>query len=284
VFGEVSITSDAYPKLLKQISGAPERLYYKGVWREEMFDHCVSIVGTRSSTPYGEKAVRYLISGLDPKVTVVSGFMTGIDRVAHLAALERGLSTIGVLPCGINLVFPPSNRDIYNSILDKSGLLLSEYPDNFAPRKWTFLKRNSIVSGLSRIIIVAEASLGSGSLHTASLAKVQNKVLGAIPGNIFNKLSEGSHKIISTGGHLITEPSQINALLGFEQTNYSLSSAPVLNNSQFMLVLNALKNEDLSFEQLHIATRLSVDCLNKVLTRLELGGEILERNGRFYVG
>jgi DNA processing protein len=268
---------------LKEVKDYPKRLYYKGEWNESYFDNCLAVVGTRSATPYGEKVVKHLLSGLDKRITVVSGFMTGIDRFAHIYALENGLRTIGVLPCGIELVFPPSNIDIYNSILEKFGLIISEYPDFMPPRKWTFLTRNRLVVGLSSFVLVVEASLNSGSLRSASIATKLGRQLGAVPGNIFNRFSQGTHKIITEDGVLVSDSYIINNFFGFDQVNYSDSFVDCSGGKDFERVLSFLRSGEMSFEELLLATGMPSNSMNTIVTQLELSNKIFERNGKFYV-
>ena len=209
----LSINSDKYPPLLKKIKSPPHTLYCKGDLSKIDFNNCLSIVGSREPTEYGVRALEYLFEKLDRSITVVSGFMTGIDALSHELALYYKMKTVAVLPCGINLEYPYRNKNLYHRILNSGGGIISEYPGSMYPLKWTFIKRNRILAGISLGTLVIEAALNSGSMVTAAYTKDYNRSLLVIPGSIFSSKSIGCNTLIGRGGALINSSLEINKIL-----------------------------------------------------------------------
>jgi len=132
----VSIDSPQYPKLLKMIPAAPKKLYYKGDWDEKIFAQCLAVVGARRMTRYGKQITDLLVSELAAVgITIVSGFMYGIDAAAHQATVNIQGRTIACMPCGIDIIHPSYQKKLYEQILDNHGLIISEYETNFFPAK-----------------------------------------------------------------------------------------------------------------------------------------------------
>lgn len=191
-----------YPELLRQINKPPVILYCKG----NLFaDNPIAIVGTRKSDRRSSDIARRISGELaGAGYVITSGMAIGIDREAHLGALQSNSPTIGVLANGIDIVYPAYNRDIYNAIL-KSGrsCLVSEYPPGIYAGKWTFARRNRVISGLSLGTVVVKAAKKSGALITARYALEQNREIFACPGYAFDKSYEGCHNLINNGAVLV---------------------------------------------------------------------------------
>lgn len=166
----IDIQSQDYPCLLKEVRDPPKRLYYKGNFYSNVFDNCLSVVGSRVISDEGRMVIKHLFSSLDKSVTIVSGFMTGVDAEAHEQALRCGLKTVAVMPCGIDCIYPEHQVDLYNEILCNNGLIISEYDNDTKPEIWTYPRRDRVVAGLGKATFVVEASLDSGTLITANLA------------------------------------------------------------------------------------------------------------------
>ena len=177
----VTYSSSLYPEKLKNIANPPYVIFYKG--DISLLDYnMVAIVGSRKNTNYGEQVTKFITSELyNISYGVVSGVAAGIDSIAHREILSRGGKTIGVLGCGIDIVYPKENEKIYDEILKNNGAIISEYYLGTSPRKENFPMRNRIVSGISIGTLVVEAKLRSGSLITAHLALEQGKEVYAIP-------------------------------------------------------------------------------------------------------
>ena len=214
MYGTLKIEDCDYPLFLKSIPDPPKKLYWRGSFNQDIFINCLSVVGSRKMSPYGEKVIESFFLELSPRITIVSGFMYGVDTKVHKEALKRKLKTIAVLPCGLDYLYPKENSDLYNQIEDSEGLLLSEYEGSSGPQTWTFLRRNRIVAGLSKALLVIEASEKSGSLNTAELAGSYNREVLAVPGNIFSDVSKGCLQLLKKNAKPITSGCEINEIMG----------------------------------------------------------------------
>ncbi len=200
--GLLDIGEDSYPKILRQIYLPPPILFFKGNKIKET-KFCVAIVGSRKCTAYGREAAGYISRNLSEiGMTVVSGMAIGVDSYAHKAALEGKGGSIGVLGCGIDIVYPPENKFLYEDIL-LDGSIITEFLPKTPPLKSNFPVRNRIISGLCRGVIVVEAGEKSGAVITCKMALRQNREVFAVPGNIFNPMSRGCHKLIKNGAKLV---------------------------------------------------------------------------------
>lgn len=195
----VKISDGIYPKLLKEIYNPPQKLFYRG--RIELLNKtCISVVGTRRNTDYGEFMTEKIVAELSVlDIAIVSGLAKGIDAIAHKAALENNLPTIAVLGSGINNIYPKTNNGLALEI-EKNGLIISEYEDQTEPVNFQFPQRNRIISGLSIAVIVVEAPEKSGSLITARLALEQNREIFTVPGDVDRETAIGPLKLIQDCG------------------------------------------------------------------------------------
>lgn len=194
----------AYPVRLKNIPDPPMVLYYRGNLPDCDASPLIGVVGTRKASAYGlgvAKRMGYQIAKCGG--TVVSGMASGIDGAAMQAALTAGGCVIGVLGCGVDVVYPQSNRGLYTDT-ERYGCLISEFPPGSPPEGWHFPKRNRIISGISCGVLVVEAPLGSGSLITARSAADQGRDVFAVPGNIDVPTFAGSNRLIREGASLVT--------------------------------------------------------------------------------
>ncbi len=195
----VTINDAAYPQRLREIFDPPLLLFALGR-TELMNSHAVALVGTRRPTPYGLAAAERLSADLAKAgLTIVSGLARGIDTAAHRAALDTHGATVAVLGCGVDVLYPSSNRKLYDDIA-KRGLLVSEFPMDAPAFPQNFPVRNRIVSGLSLGVVIVEGAQYSGSAITAKLAMDQGREVFAVPGNITSKMSWGPNLLIKEGG------------------------------------------------------------------------------------
>ncbi len=198
----LNISGKFYPKLLREIFYPPPVLFYKGNQILKS-DYLLAIVGTRKCSAYGKDVARYISRQLSKiGITIVSGMASGIDYWAQKAALEEKGSSIGILGCGIDIIYPPENKDLYSQLMD-NGSLLTEFFPGTPPLKSNFPARNRIISGMSMGVVVIEAGIKSGALITGEFALNQNREVFAIPGSIFNSESQGCHKLIKNGAKLV---------------------------------------------------------------------------------
>ena len=280
VSGYVDRADDRFPALLGDIADPPKRLYYKGHWSAALFDVCLGVVGSRRMTTYGRHVAEKLVYEVAGRgITIVSGFMYGIDATAHGATLSAEGKTIAVMPCGIDLIHPPHQKDLYKRILDGGGLVMSEYKGDEKPQNWMYPRRNRIIAGLSKAVLVIEAAMKSGSLITANYAKKYNKRLLAIPGNITSSNSEGTLHLIKNGAVLVKDSNDVLAALGLQV----LSKDPMHKNKESDLpLINLLLREPMNIDELSRAIGASSAVLGTQLSLLQLRGEIFEEQGKYY--
>jgi DNA processing protein len=198
----LTLKDDAYPKRLKDIYDPPAVLYVRGEFKKED-DLAVSIVGSRKTSPYGRGITERVSQELARHgVTIVSGMARGIDSLAHWGAISAGGRTIAVLGCGVDVIYPSENRNLFKKIID-CGAVLSEFRMGSPPEAGHFPKRNRIISGLSLGVVVVEASTKSGSLLTAGYALEQGREVFAVPGNVGFDGSRGTNRLIKEGAKMV---------------------------------------------------------------------------------
>lgn len=204
----VSCFSEKYPDSLKFIDNRPVFLYIRGNI-ENLYEDCIAIVGSRNASIYGRNVARKIAKELaDRNINIVSGLAAGIDKFAHLGALESKTGkTIAVLGTGIsdNEIYPFENKKLFENILENKGTIISEFKLGTKPLKYNFPLRNRIISGLSTKLIVVEAAKNSGSLITADFALEQGKDIYAVPGNITSENSVGTNELIKQGAYLFNK-------------------------------------------------------------------------------
>ncbi len=197
-FKWMSFWSSEYPKNLRNIYAPPIILYYKGELKQEDVNS-VSIVGTRMATSYGKYQTEIFSKQLvQNRITIVSGMARGIDSIAHKSTLKNGGRTIAVVGSGLDIIYPPENRKLFDAISEQ-GAVISEYKLGTKPDAQNFPKRNRIISGLSLGTLVVETKQTGGALQTARFALDQNREVFAIPGNLEIAQSEGTNSLIQKG-------------------------------------------------------------------------------------
>ncbi|MFB6305416.1 MAG: DNA-processing protein DprA [Flavobacteriales bacterium] len=284
---EIKIESSKYPQRLKETKDPPDKLFQKGEWNSELLQNCLSVVGTRQMTKYGKKALRKIVHEISAQgITIVSGFMYGLDAQAHKAALEVNGKTIAVMPCGIEEIQPAHQKNLYKEILNDNGSIISELPDNHPPEKWTFVKRNRIVAGISQATLVVEGGKDSGTLITADFAKEYNRQLLAIPCPITSKVSHTPNNLIKEGAKMVTKPQDI--LDFFELKTEKAKTKNEKQDKQSLSkeekqIIKLLENEPLSVDEISNKTGIDSQKLNTTLSKMELSGLIKEESSKFYV-
>lgn len=208
---QLSRKDPAYPLLLEHIPDPPDILFCRGNL-SLLATPCLGVVGTRKLTPYGKQAAVMITRELVRHgFTVVSGLALGADTAAHQTAVDHGGNTIAVLGTGIDdeSMFPQDNLGLMHEILDKGGLVMSEYPAGTHGTRFTFPLRNRIISGLSKGVVIVEADEKSGALITARCAAEQNRDVFAVPGPITSPRSLGPNKLIQSGAKLVVSAADI---------------------------------------------------------------------------
>jgi len=204
-----------YPPALRSLEDAPPLLYMRGTLLES--DRvALAMVGTRTATRYGLDAAHYFALELARAgVTIISGLAQGIDTAAHRGALDAKGRTLALLGNGIDVLYPRENDRLAQQIIE-NGALLSEYPLGTPPIASNFPRRNRLISGLSRAVLVVEAPEHSGALLTANAALEQGRDVFAVPGVIFNPSSVGTNRLIQDGAKLVMSSADILEEFGFE--------------------------------------------------------------------
>ena len=277
----VDFLSDQYPRLLLEIHDPPPFLYVRGSL--EGCDPAVAVVGSRRATPYGVQTTSRLAAELaEQGVTIVSGMARGIDTAAHHGALTAGGRSIGVLGCGIDVIYPSENRRLFAEMADKGGLV-SEFPMATPPVAANFPRRNRIISGLSRGVLVVEAAEKSGSLITAQFALEQGREVFAIPGAITSGASRGTNRLIKQGAKLVESAADI-----MEEFPADGKPRPVPIQPELFLeprergIHDLLSGGPLHIDEIAAKGRLTVQELSAMLLRLELQGVVMQLPGKYF--
>lgn len=280
----LTLNDPDYPAGLRQIHNAPLVLYVKGPV-EHSDQYAVSIVGSRSCTPYGMHVAEKMGHSLASSgLTIVSGMARGIDTAAHKGALRAGGRTIAVLGSGIDVPYPYSNRQLMESIAS-SGAVISEFPFGTGPDKENFPKRNRIISGLSFGVVVIEAALDSGSLITVAYALDQGKEVFAVPGNVTSRNSRGTNDLIKRGARLVEGAEDVIAELGPMLKGIlkeeSRKTLPEMNEDEIR-VHSHLNTEPKHIDFITRAIEMPPAKALSVLLSLELKGLVRQSSGKHF--
>jgi len=275
----------SYPSLLREIDDAPPVLYTYGKLTEaDQF--ALAVVGTRNSTIYGRQVTERIVTELvKGQVTIVSGLAVGIDTIAHTTALDGGGRTIAVLACGLDIVYPPTNRGLARRIVESGqGALITEYPLGIQPEGGNFPARNRIISGLSLGVLVAEAPPKSGALITASFALKQGREVFGIPGSILSSKSAGVNKLIQDGARPVMDVRDILEALNLFLIPQQVEMQAVLpDNDEERKLLKLINHEPCHVDELIRESELPTTTVTSTLLMMELKGMIRQVGGMQYV-
>lgn len=277
----VTIMSSNYSKLLKEIDNPPLLLYAKGDV-SLLNSTCVAIVGTRRASRYGKDVTEQFSSALAKSgVTIVSGLADGVDTFSHQSCVNAKGKTIAVLGGGINNIYPATNTNLANKIIETGGLIVSEYKPNEKPQTYYFPVRNRIIAGLSKVVLITEATEKSGSMHTKNYALEFGREVFAVPGRINDIYSSGCNKIIKTCQSAIAlEP---NDVLNFLGKNFVENQTKVVQYSLTdKIILDIIDVNEVHYEEILAKSGLDSKELNTNLIRLELKNLIKKLPGNFY--
>ncbi len=202
---KVSYHDNEYPQLLKNIYQAPPVLYVKGNLAL-CNTPAIAIVGSRKATDYGKRIAKEMAAGIAEKQwTVISGLAKGIDAKAHEGALQVNGKTIAIVAGGVNYIYPKENQKLYEKILEQGGAIISENGIDTQPEKTDFVRRNRIISGMAKGLLVVEAAPKSGTSITVDFALEQGKEVFAVPGNITSEQSKGTNALIREGAKCVVD-------------------------------------------------------------------------------
>ena len=276
-----------YPKLLKNITDPPICLFGRGDRQSIDFnaDICVGIVGARKNTSYGtyvaeELGKAYAAAGL----VIVSGMATGIDIIAHKAAIEKQARTIAVLGTGIDIIYPYENKALYEQIIREYGIIISEYPPGFGTNPGMFVLRNRIIVGISKAIVVVEGGKHSGTLTTARYAAENGRDVYAVPGPITSEMSVGPHILLREGAKVLSDPQELLHDFGLNPPSHSLEKMPADLTEQEKEVYDLLSVRKYTVDEVAKKMSVRISDLLPILSLLEVRGIIgKELDGQFTV-
>lgn len=280
----ISYWATDYPTLLGEIHDPPALLYLRGTLPKK---DCFAVVGSRRATTGGLQLTREISASLaNHDLCIVSGLARGVDSAAHRGAIESGGSTIAVLGCGIDRIYPPENHKLFHALLAKNAII-SEYPLGTPPLAGHFPGRNRIISGLSRGVLIVEAAEGSGSLITGDFALEQGRELFAIPGAVQSPNSKGTNQLLKEGAQLVTEPADILHSLWPNQPTKQQQSATQNFAEQLddsgRKVYQQLAHEPLHIDEIGRKCGLTPMEVSAILLDLELRGGVQLLPGNSYI-
>lgn len=283
-----------FPSLLREIPQSPPVIFVRGSVGPELA-RPVAVVGTRGVTPYGRQVTEHFCAAMaQAGVGIVSGLARGIDAIAHRVAVDNGAPTVAVLAGGLDKVFPLENAGLAKRI-EENGCLVSEYPPGIPARPDYFPRRNRILSGLAKAVLVVEAGEGSGALHTANWAFEQQRDVFAIPGSVFSRQSRGTNQLIRENtAKLVTTPEQlleelnllgagaqyrlVRETAGADETKAARPPATAEEGK----VLHHLGEEVLHIDEVARKSGMAVAAVGAVLTMMELKGLVRQEGPQRY--
>lgn len=275
------LTPDEFPELLRQINDPPKALRFEGELPIPQ-NKLLAIVGSRKYSSYGREMCESIISGLSGyPVTIVSGLALGIDSIAHRAALNAGLQTIGVPGSGLSrkALHPQAHVGLADEIVESGGGLISEYADDFKATQWSFPQRNRIMAGMSHATLVIEAEKKSGTLITSRLATEYNREVGAVPGPVTSPSSDGPHMLLRLGATLIRDSHDVLEMLGLKRKDEDQTLFDTSDLTDEEKVFITLLDEPLGRDELIRASKFDTGKASAILSLLEIKGLISEELG-----
>ncbi len=274
----LSIVDDEYPECLKSIVDPPPFLFVRG--KIPSLHKVLGVVGTRDVTPYGQMITDRLASDLTRNgFVIVSGLALGVDSCAHESCLKNNGKTIAVLGSGVDFIYPSSNINLANRIIKQSGAVISEYPLSSPSVPHHFPRRNRIISGLSRGVLVTEGGIKSGALITARLALEQGRDVFAVPNNITKVSLSGTNHLIRRSEAKLVE--SVNHILEEYQMESAQQQMQFDFNENENSMLSKLADGGKTIDELILETSMKVPHLSEILTNLSLKGAIREEGNRW---
>lgn len=276
--GYITINSKEYPEKLNHLSDPPYVIFYKGNL-ELLKGELIAVIGARKYSGYGAQVTKVISKELsENNFTVVSGLAAGIDSIAQRSVIDYPGKTIGVLGCGIDIIYPKSNRLLYEDILKNHGLIISEFLPNTPPMAYNFPRRNRIISGISKKLIIIEATDKSGSLITVNYALELGMDVMAVPGPVFNGNSEGCNKLIRDGAKPFTEMVDLYDFLSIIKENNKKRE----KNTCKSIVLSIINSEPIHLDDIIESVNVDRKVLFELLFEMQNRNEIICLPGNYY--
>jgi len=271
----LTLVDAAFPQSLLQTADPPCLLYAKG--NIQLLNRpAIALVGSRNATAQGNGNAEAFARALSQAgLTVVSGLALGIDAAAHRGALSGPGSTVAVIGTGADRIYPASNADLAHRIVE-AGVIISEFALGTPAAAYNFPRRNRLISGLSRGVLVIEAALGSGSLITARMALEQGREVFAIPGSIHSPLAKGCHQLIKQGAKLVESAQDVLEELRWDATSPRLAepAEEARPADEASRLLSLIGFDPVDPDTLSVRAGLTADSLFAMLTVLELEGRV----------
>ena len=275
----IAITDPEYPAILREIPTPPIVLYVAG--KLPTFERSLGVVGSREITSYAKEQTRNIsFDAAANGFVIVSGLALGADKCAHRAAIEANGITVAVIGSGLAKIYPAEHTELAREIIASGGAVISEFPMQFPVMSTGFARRNRIIAGLSRGVLITEAGLKSGAMITAEYAQKFNRQLFAVPGRVDNPNVLGCHKLIKEGAELVNNFSDISSKFGmgtlfsYAAKNQEEQKAPEFESEEEKLIWQKIDFDGTSFDQLMIQLNIPVGILTANLITLEMRGLI----------
>lgn len=273
----LTIDSPHYPQILREINDPPLWLFCRGNIKI-LQRICLTVVGTRKPSSYAMLAAEKLLpEELVGQLCLVSGLAYGVDKKVHQLALKYNSPTIAVLAGGLDSIYPADHSQLAEQIIAYGGLLITEYPPLSRPRPAKFPVRNRIIAGLSKVTVVLEAAIRSGSLTTAKAALDYNREVMAVPSEITRRDADGTNFLIKQGATLLDDPRQL-----FEIYDLKAKVLAEMLDEPAHKLLHLLAKEALSIDQIAALTNQTIPEILGILTELELLGQVFQHHPGFY--
>lgn len=276
--GYITINHKNYPDDLNHVEDSPYVLFYKGNL-ELLKGNLGAVIGARKCTVYGAELAKIIGKELSQNnITVVSGLAAGIDSIAQKSAINYDGKTIGVLGCGVDVVYPKNNKFLYDDIIKNDGLIISEYLPKTPPMAYNFPRRNRIISGISKKLVIIEATNKSGSLITVNYALEIGRDIMAIPGPVINGNSEGCNKLIRDGAKPFTEIDDLYDFFEIRREN----KTKIDKNSYKSVLLEVINSEPKHLDDILTTVNVDRKVVFELLFEMQNRNEIICLPGNYY--
>lgn len=297
----ISREDELYPWAWRQLSGMPDVFFARGDL--SILDKCyqngvVSIVGSRNPSLYAQQVTRSFTEALAEKgIVTCSGMAVGIDRTVHAATLNKKKPSIGILPCGVDVVYPARNEDVYKRLCD-IGLVLSELPPGQEVIKQYFPARNRLIAGLSDVTLVMEAGEYSGTLHTASYAANQGKDVMVLPNTIYETNNYGGLCLIRDGAEVLIDVDTVIEKVA-QNLYYRIGKVPEATGIQELrersatdpaslgdeewkcVILDNLSAKSMALDEITVYCPIPIEKLGALMSELETANKVEVREGKY---
>lgn len=281
IVNTLKLIDNGYPERLKQLAAPPVELFYRGAEPSDWLKRpVVTIVGSRKASAYGRDVTRRLAGQLASRGAVIaSGLAYGIDAEAHGGALEAGGLTVAVLPTSLERIYPRRHLPLADRIVNGGGCLMSEYGPSTPSQRSHFVMRNRILAALADVLVITEAAINSGTMHTARYALEQGKTVMAVPGNIDQWGSQGCNNLIKAGALTLTGSDDVLLALGYKKTGPAEAKPRFSGSPAEAALYKLLRGGAAHQDDLMGQSQLAAADFNAALTSLEINGYIRPLGG-----